>query len=358
MFLEKGTGVPNYVANLYQACLKLDSTNQYVFFQPNRSRTIGDTQVLAARAGLAGAAWFDSVQVQKLIHRNHPDIFHGPSHILPLRKLPGVKYVVTIHDLAFKVMPQLYGWQHRLYYGWQVPRSLKMADVIVADSHNTKKDIIHYYQVQPERIQVVHLGVAGQFSKTAESRRPRVVANKYFLSVTTHPRRKNVLGALQAFATFAAQSDAQYVVAGMMGEIQRQEFLTLADQLGVRNKVRLFGYADDQQLVSLYQNAEFTLYPSFYEGFGLPVVEAMACGCPVIAANTSSLPEIVPDAEWLVDPYDLMAMAECMQRMLALSPAQRQALAVKSRNHAQKFTWEKAAREMIAIYSQLQNGKA
>jgi glycosyltransferase involved in cell wall biosynthesis len=200
---------------------------------------------------------------------------------------------------------------------------------------------------------VVHLGVAEQFFKTAESRRPRVVENKYFLSVTTHPRRKNVLGALQAFATFAAKSDAQYVVAGLMGEIQRQEFLALADQLGVRDKVLLFGYADDPQLVSLYQNAEFTLYPSFYEGFGLPVVEAMACGCPVIASNTSSLPEIVPNAEWLVNPYDLGEIADKMQRMSRLSTDDRRQIGENNRRYAQNFTWEKTARQMIEIFEQL-----
>ena len=357
MFLEKGTGVPNYIAYLYRACLKIDPDNRYVFFQPDQSRIIGETQTAPARAGLAGAAWFDTVQTYKLNRELSPDIFHGPSHVLPFRRQKGVKYVVTIHDLAFRVLPEHYGWQHRAYYGWQVSRSLRMADVIVADSHNTKRDIIRFYQVPEEKIKVVHLGVAEQFFETAETRPPRVVGEKYFLSITTHPKRKNVLGALKAFALFANQNDVQYVVVGLMGEPQRQELLALAAELGIRDKVRLFGYADDSQLVSLYQNAEFTLYPSFYEGFGLPVVEAMACGSPVIASNTSSLPEIVPNREWLVDPYDFSDMAGGMQRMLALSPAQREELAANCRDQARHFTWEKSARQMIEIFNQLQNVK-
>jgi glycosyltransferase involved in cell wall biosynthesis len=350
IFLEKGTGVPNYVACLYRKCQELDTANQYVFFQPNAVRTLGATEVMSAPRGLAGAAWFDSLRVQKLIHRIHPDVFHGTSHILPLRRCAGVRYIVTIHDLAFRVMPWQYDWKHRLYYGWQISRSLKMADVIVADSHNTKRDIIHFYNIHPGKIQVVHLGAAEHFFQTAGSKLPRAVAEKYFLSVTTHPKRKNVLGALKAFATFASNCDAKYVVAGLMGEPQRQEFFALASELGVRNKVILFGYADDSQLTSLYQNAEFMLYPSFYEGFGLPVVEAMACGCPVIASNTSSLPEIMPDGEWLVDPHDINCIATKMQRILALSPDELRQMGEQNQNHARNFTWEKAARRMIEIF--------
>lgn len=353
MYLEKGTGVPNYIAYLYRACLKLDPENRYVFFQPDQSRTIGETWTASARAGLAGAAWFDTVQTHRLNRKFAPDIFHGPSHVLPFRRQKGVKYVVTIHDLAFRVLPEHYGWQHRLYYGWQVSRALRMADVIVADSHNTKRDIIGFYRVPAAKIEVVHLGVAEQFFATAETRPSRVIAEKYFLSITTHPKRKNVLGALQAFALFARQSDVQYVVVGLMGEPQRQELLALAGELGIRDKVRLFGYADDSQLVSLYQNAEFMLYPSFYEGFGLPVVEAMACGCPVIASNTSSLPEIMPDGEWLVDPHDIAAIAARMQRMLALSADERRQIGKKNQQHARNFTWEKGARQMMTIFQGL-----
>jgi len=100
MILEKGTGVPNYVAHLYRKCLEVDPANQYVFFQPDRSRTLGVTQVARTPRGLLGAAWFDCLRVQRLIRRANLDVFHGPSHFLPLRKFAGIKYVVTVHDLA------------------------------------------------------------------------------------------------------------------------------------------------------------------------------------------------------------------------------------------------------------------
>ncbi len=355
MLLEQGTGVPNYIACLYEACLRLDSANQYIFFQPGRSRVLGETVVAGAPPGLAGAAWFDSFQTQRLIRQTRPDIFHAPSHIMPLRKLPGVKYVVTIHDLAFLVLPGHYDWKHRVYYGWQVARSARMADRIVADSLHTKNDIIRFYRIPAERIEVVHLAVAEHYFQAGQSPLPRLVAEKYFLAVTTHPKRKNVVGALRAFATFASRSDVIFVVAGPMNEGSRREFLSLAERLGVGNRVRLWGYADGPQMAALYQHAEFTIYPSFYEGFGMPAAEAMACRCPVITSNVSSLPEVMPDGEWLVNPYDIGDMADKMQRMLALTPEARRQIGEKNRQHAQQFTWEKAARQMLEIFDTLRD---
>lgn len=358
MLLEQGTGVPNYISCLYEECLKQDRTNQYIFFQPNRSRTLGETLVASSPAGLVGAAWFDSIQAHKLIRQTKPDIFHSPSHILPLRKTLGVKYVVTIHDLAFLVLPDHYDWKHRMYYGWQVARSAQIADRIVADSDNTKKDIIQFYQIPPERIDVVYLAVAEHYFQAGETPLPRPLAEKYFFAVTTHPKRKNILGALRAFATFAPRSDVIFVVAGPMNETHSREFLTLAEQLGVRERVRLWGYANGHQMATLYQNAEFTIYPSFYEGFGMPAAEAMACRCPVITSNVSSLPEVMPDGDWLVNPYDIGDMADKMQRMLALSPEARRQIGEKNQQHARRFTWGKSARKMLEIFEELRSSKS
>ena len=357
MFLEKGSGVPNYVAHLYRKCLEMDPANQYVFFQPNLSRTLGATQIARVPRGLLGAAWFDCLRVQRLVRRAQLDVYHGPAHFLPLQKCAGVKYVVTVHDLAFRVMPAQYDWKHRGYFGWQLSRSLRMADAIAADSHNTKKDIIHFYGIPQERIHVVHLGVADHFLQPAGLPDERLIADKYFFSVTTHPTRKNIMGALKAFAMFAGRCQLKYVIAGLMREAQRQELFARADELGVRDKITLFGYADDDQLINLYRNAEFFIYPSFYEGFGLPLVEAMACGCPVIASNTSSLPEIMPDNEWLVDPYIPADMADRMQRLLTLPLEKRRDIGEKNQKQARDFTWDKTASRMIGIFEGLHAGR-
>ena len=353
IFLEKGTGVPNYVACLYRKCLEMDPANEYIFFQPDLSRKIGRTEVARTSRGALGAALFDCWKVQRLIRRTRVDVFHGPAHVLPWRKLPGVKYVVTIHDLAIRILPAQYDWKLRWYYRWQLPRSLANADAVVAVSQNTKNDIIHWYGTSADKIQVIHLGVADHFLKAPASAGERLIVDPYFLSVTTHPKRKNILGALKAFAMFAGQCKLKYVIAGVVEENQRQELYAHAGMWGIRDRVELFGYADENQLINLYRNAEFLIYPSFYEGFGFPVLEAMACRCPVIASNTSSLPEIMPDAQWLVDPGDTRDIAETMQRMLALPRAQRDGMIERNQKHARGFTWEKTARRMIDLFAGL-----
>jgi glycosyltransferase involved in cell wall biosynthesis len=353
IFLEKGTGLPNYVAGLYRKCLELDRANEYVFFQPSLLRTLGRTESLSTPPGPLGAAVFDCLRVQRLIRRAKPDIFHAPAHILPAGKIAGVKYVVTIHDLAIRIMPSQYDWKLRYYYRWRLPRSLKLADMIVAVSHNTKEDIMRLYGVPAERIQVVHLGVADRFLKPAGTFGERLIEQKYFLSLTTHPRRKNILGVLKAFATFAGRCNCKYVIAGVISAEQQRELLACASDLGIRGQTILFGYADDNQLINLYRNAEFLIYPSFYEGFGLPVLEAMASRCPVIASNTSSLPEIMPDKQWLVDPHSLADMAGAMQRMLVLPQAERDEMIEQNEKHARNFTWEKAARDTMQIFREL-----
>lgn len=354
IYLEKGTGIPNYVACLYRKCLELDPRNEFVFFQPNRSRTLGPTEVAPAPAGQLGAALFDTLRVHRLIRRFRPDVFHGPSHVLPLRKCNGVKYVVTIHDLAIRLLPSLYSRQLRWYYRFQFPHALRMADAVIAVSHNTKRDIIRVYRVPENRVHVIHLGVDDRFLRLPEQSHARLIPERYFLSVTTHPRRKNIPAALNAFAKLTGKDRLKYVIVGMIDDSQRRELYAQADELGIRDRVVVFGYADDDQLRSLYRNAESLVYPSLYEGFGLPVLEAMACGCPVIAANSSSLPEVMPGPDWLADPRDPDDIAARMRLMLSLSNERRSEIIGQNRRHAGTFTWENAARKTMELFKGLQ----
>ncbi|HLP76031.1 MAG TPA: glycosyltransferase family 1 protein [Candidatus Paceibacterota bacterium] len=351
--LEKGTGVPNYIISLFKKCLETDRRNEYVFLQPHDSRTLGQTLTAPTRPGMAGAALFDSLRVRKLIKAANVNVFHAPAHILPLGRISGVKYVLTIHDLATRVLPEQYGLLHRWYYRIQLPRSLRLADAIIADSHSTKNDIMRFYRIPENRIHVVHLGVADYIQQAMQNPGKRLIAEKYFFSVATHPKRKNVLGTLTAFAAIAGRSDVKFVIAGVIGEQQRQELLAHAAQLGLTERIVLFGYADDQQLVNLYRFAECLTYASFYEGFGFPVVEAMACGCPVITSRISSMPEIVPDTDWLVDPYNTPEITRKMEKILALSPSDRQQLISRNQQHAKSFTWERAARQTINVFEQV-----
>src|SRR3989338_1818329 len=326
------TGIPYFVKHLYSKLVKIDKENQYIFFQPKKN-------------SLIKSFLFDNLYVGKEIENSKVDIFHAPAHILPFFKRPGTKFVVTVHDLSFLVYPHHHSRIFNLYYKYFVGRSLINADIIVADSYNTKKDIVRYYRVPQNKIKVIYLGVSDFFFSNIK--RKRLIKDKYFLTLTTHPQRKNTLSILDAIKNNKKLLEYKLVIAGL---IEEEQMAILKDRLHnfkLTNNIILWGYATEKELVSLYQHAEFFIYPSFYEGFGLPVLETMACKCPVITSNNSSLVEITPDKTWLVDPRKPADLVNKMVNLLNLSKIKRLELINKNYIFSRKFTWHVTAKQYL-----------
>jgi alpha-1,3-rhamnosyl/mannosyltransferase len=244
----------------------------------------------------------------------------------------------------------MYETHLKAYYGMVVGHSLKQADAIVADSQSTRDDIVRFYGIAPQNITVVPLGVDAIFRQPRSA--PRLFKERYFLSLMTHQKRKNIDGVLAAIANTPELRNIHYVIAGAMSQEYFDQIGAKVVALGLQNCVHLYGYAKKEDLVNLYQNAEFFIYPSFYEGFGLPVLEAMSCGCPVITSNNSSLREIVPNPSWLVDPLDAASMGTAMRRLLSLSHEARCQQVADGQQFASTFTWERCARSMIDVFHQ------
>lgn len=356
VYLQAGSGIPYYIKNLYSKLTEIDSKNSYIFFQPSDEKTIGKTLTYQTKAiGITGAL-FDLFFVNRLIKKANIEIFHGASFVLPLSKRAGVKYIVTIHDLAFLALRQEsndYSYFYCLFTKYGIRRSLKNADMIVADSENTKKDIIKYYGTPPSKIEVVHLGINEVFLKPVEDE--RIIKEKYIFSVSTNPKRKNTRSVLQALATSTKLSAINYVVAGIIPDHQKTELETEIRKLKLEKRVKIFGYASEHQLRNLYKNAELFIYPSFYEGFGFPVVEAMASGCPVITSNNSSLVELLPDKNWLVNPYNISDIQQKMETLLSLTNKEKKDLVKRNFEFAQRFTWDLTAQKMIRLFERLQH---
>lgn len=346
----RDTGVPNYIRSLYQTIQALDSRNEYISFQTHEPALLPNTVYGWTPPGPLGDPWFDCWTTSRLAKRQHVDILHGPAHVLPLLKPRGTRYVLTVHDLSFHVFPSMYETHLRAYYGMVVGHSLKQADAIVADSLSTRDDIVRFYGIAPQSITVVPLGVDAIFRQPRSE--TRLIKNRYFLSLMTHQKRKNIDGVLTAIANTPELRVIQYVIAGAMSQEHFDQIGAKVVALGLQNCVRLYGHAKKEDLVNLYQNAEFFIYPSFYEGFGLPVLEAMSCGCPVITSNNSSLREIVPDSSWLVDPQDPVGMGAAMTRLLGLSTEARGQHIADGQQFASTFTWERCARSMIGVFHQ------
>ncbi len=352
IYQNKNTGIPYYIQCLYSKLLEIDKENSYIFFQTELNKTLGDTLVQPVPSGYLGSLLFDLWYVHRLAHVNKVDIIHGPAHFLPFFKERHQKCIVTIHDLSLVRFPELTTWQFRAVFKYITGRSLRNATIVVTDSHSTKRDVVELYGIDEAKVRVVHLGLNEVFLK--ESMPRRLVDKPYFFSLTTHPQRKNILRVLEVFGEHLDDfGDLIYVVAGIISDDQLQVIKDQIAKYHLEDRVLLYGYASEDQLISLYKYARFFIYPSFYEGFGFPIVEAMASGCPVITSNTSSMPELMPDDTWLVDPYSKESIFNCTQSMLNLNTAERTQLIAKNKSFAQQFNWNKSAAQMIEIFQGL-----
>lgn len=351
IYQNNETGIPYFIKYLYKTLLNKHKKFEYLFLQTSAKKTIGLTQLYLMPNTTFGAFLFDVFFSNQLAIKEKVDIFHGPSNVLPLFKRDCIKYVVTIHDLSFLIFPDYYPKLFNFYYRFIINNTLKNADIVVADSYNTKRDILRFYKISENKIKVVHLGVNERYLNAPIT--PRLIVEKYFFSICTHTHRKNILSVLEAITKIQQLREYKYIIAGLITNKQLQELKDRIYQLNLKENVILFNYVSEEHLISLYQNAEFFIYPSFYEGFGFPVLEAMASKCPVIASNNSSFLEITPNKKWLVNPYKPREIANKMRDIINLSKNKRTELIEKNYLFSKKFTWQKTAKKYFDIFNNL-----
>jgi len=347
------TGIPYFIRHLYNKLIDIDKDNDYLFYQTNTKKKLGKTNSAFAPNNILGNAYFDTLLIDRLITQSKIDIFHGPAHILPAIKRNGTKYVVTIHDLSFLIHPEHYSRVFTLYYREAVRLSLRKADAIVADSASTKSDIVNLYKVDESRVLVIPLGVSPCFLQSTESDPASLIIGTYFFSLTTHPKRKNIYSILNILARSNKLNGLKYVIAGLIPDVYLHELKDDINRLGLNESVILFGYATEEQLKSLYKHAEFFIYPSFYEGFGFPILESMVSRTPVIASNTSSMPEIMPQSEWCINPFDLDDIQHKMEKIMDITQDERNKMISLNYNFAKTYRWEETASQYLKLYTEL-----
>jgi glycosyltransferase involved in cell wall biosynthesis len=358
--LAQTAGIGRYARELARALLALPDGPALTLYHnrqpldrmPEEWRALPRRQIpLSDRAWrlfvLSGArpprAWLDARDC---------DVIHGTDVIVPPSSRPSA---ITIHDLSTLLFPQHHTRLHRWFDRFSLPIMARRASAIIADSASTARDVSDRLGVPPGKVRVVHLGVDhDRFHprEPAEARaRVQAALNlrpPYVLSVGTLEPRKNLLTLLQA-CRLLPDTAPTLVLAGGQGW-GNQPLSAAIDALGLRKRVAMAGFVDEDLLPDLYAAADAFAYPSLYEGFGLPALEAMACGAPVVASRTSSLPEVVGEAGLLVDPRDPRALAEALQR-LAGDAALRRTLSQAGIRQAARFSWERAARETLAVYA-------
>ncbi|RIK37475.1 MAG: glycosyltransferase family 1 protein [Chloroflexi bacterium] len=340
-----------------------------LFFNAHSGHQIPDSlrSAPAYTVKMGQLAWRLSALATQLLRWPHYErhlppgqLYHATEHLLPRLRRPAV---LTVHDLIFEHYPAHHTRRNRLFLRVALPRFVAAADAIIAVSEQTKRDLVEHYRTPAEKIQVIYQGIDPMFAPPDPAEIARVRQHyrsgaahepyrPYLLMVGTLEPRKNHALALRALARLKALGyPHRLLVVGGEGWLfapVRQ----LVDELDLTGDVTFAGYVPNADLPALYAGAACVLQPSLYEGFGFPVLEAMACGAPVVCSNASSLPEVAGDAALLASPTDVDAWVAAIVQIIA-TPGVRESLSERGLRQARKFCWERCAATTAALYREV-----
>lgn len=296
--------------------------------------------------------WWKHILLPRYLTRTGCDLFHDPAYQLPLA-VSSMATVVTIHDLAPFLYPETNTWKYNTYWRWMTRHAVKRATRIITVSEYVRHEILARFPQVSSRVDVTVEAASQGFTPgpaDTDLLTRLGVRGHYLLTAAKYEPRKNLARCLEAFAGLVSRSgiDVQLVVAGAAGW-KTDSVTTTLERFNLGERVIRTGYLARSDLVSLIRGARGLIVPSIYEGFGLPVLEGMACGTPVICSNAASLPEIAGDAAGLFDPYDVPAMAHFMERLMT-DPQWADELRQRGLKRAATYSWKRTAEETLAIY--------
>lgn len=348
--LGQKTGFGFYVDNLVKHLKKYNHANTYKLYKPNSQSDFNAPKRFQ----------WDQFIFPNMAKKDKVDILHQPCFSAPV--FYRGKVVVTIHDLIAIKFGQDIPFYSRQFFGKWMPFSYRCADRIIAISEHTKKDIIKMLKIPKEKITVIYEAADEACKYVSDQKLVEKVKEKYgingdyLIHIGTINPRKNLEFLIKVFSKVVDKSpDIKLVITGKKGWYYEGLF-TLVEDLGLKNKVIFTGYIEDSEKPILYTGAKIFLFPSLYEGFGLPILESMACHTPVISSNTSSLPELIGNAGILLDPKDEAGWVAEIKRLLVNEKLRRD-LIVRSEIQLKKFSWDKCAKETIKVYENLYHDK-
>lgn len=392
-FTADRTGTENYSYQLLKHLAKIDLENiYYVYVRPgerlprtpqgdplrnwpnNFQFKVINLPRLWTQVGLALRTFIDPI-----------DILFTPAHTLPLVRKPGLKTVMTVHDLGSEYLPKMHQLKQRLYLGFITRFQLKSATKLIAVSEATKKDLIEKVGCDAREIEVIYEGVDRKLFKPVKGdaliyslKQFELSPQGYFLFVGTIQPRKNIINLIDGYDSYFGPFDnvPKLILAGSRGWLS-EEIYARIKLLSLENKVKFIGRVSDKELAALYSGAIGLVLPSLFEGFGLPILEAFACDCPAITSSSSSMPEVGGKAAiYIKDPLNCNSIAEAMSQLLIredvpgsqhlsyqktrsyqVNQKERVKWVSKGQTQLKKFSWEKCARETLKVLEEIQNSK-
>jgi len=355
--IAKQTGVQRAAYNLLLHLLKIDDQNTYVIFtgreqlqNPDWKRSNVElvvSGVIKSGENLRNHLWEQFV-LPLLAKHARVDILHCPANLAPI--FYWGKSIVNIHDLCFIVNPQWYAFSFRNLYNFLIPRIAKSASRVITNSNNSRNDIFQFCGVKSESVSLVYWAVDEFFLNSQNtSEKFSLPSEDYILYVGSVEPRKNIINLVKAYEKFRDLYPSFKTKLYLIGTANSLFASVKVNAEKYADDIHLLGYLEDRHLKYCYHHARCVVYPSLYEGFGLPPLEAMACGAPVITSRSSSIPEVVGDAAFLINPIDISEIAQAIYRVLSDKELAKE-LRHKGRLQVQQFNWYRVARNTLAVY--------
>lgn len=354
--VKEAAGIGQWIINVLENFMELDSENDYYLFSYDEIKIpfeLKDNWHMVYYGGPKKKQIRYLTHMHKYLRKHKIDIFLGTRHYLPLF-YKKCKYVAIVHDLIPLYMPELFTKEHKLRFRIFTDICKHQADLIIAVSNATKKDVIQYLKFPEEKVKVVYEGANPLFTPQRDSAAIAAVMDKYHidsdyvLCLSTVEPRKNMLRAIQAYEQSVLEQDLPYklVIVGGSGWNNGEIYEYVQNSEQLKKQVVFTGYVSNEEVKQIYANASLFVYVSLCEGFGIPILEAMQSGIPVITSNVSSMPEVAGDACELVNPLNITEIKDAMMRIL-LSEDTRQSMAKQGIEQSKKFSWEDCAKEVL-----------
>lgn len=360
----RGTGIGTYTYQLINSLNSLDLSDDYLIFMPqnnNNSISLNKNFTIKNISENKSGNFWDEVNIPAILKNLDTNLYHVPQNGIKLPCDKKCPFVITLHDVIPFKMPETVSPNYLKVFTENVPDIVKRSDAIITVSNFSKRDIVETLHYPENKVYVTYLANEDIYKPMDKSISRQIIKKaygiegEYILYIGGFSPRKNITGLIEAFSKLKAlyKSDIKLIIAGKKGisfEIYRKK----AEELHIINDILFPGFIALSDLPHLYSAAKLFVYPSFYEGFGLPPLEAMACGTPVIASNVTSIPEVLGDSAALIDPHNVESITSSMLQILE-DNLYKESLIAKGLNKSASLSWNKTAKQTLEVYSEISN---